>query len=134
MTDKRECRIVTTVQLARAGTLIASNSFKRASLSTLLTICNGCGAADAKFDFVPDRIYGTYIGYACHIHDFEYSIGTTAKDKRVADKQFRKNLLKLIKLEKKPYKPKFFMKIRANLYYTMVKWRGGSAYWKGKNK
>ena len=133
MTNKKECRIIDTISLTKSGILIASTAFKTSSLSTLLTICNGCGAADAKFDFVPDRIYGTYIGYACHIHDFEYSIGTTNKDRKRADKEFRKNLYKLIDLEDKPYKPKPLMKFRARVYYTLVRWRGGSAFWAGKN-
>ena len=43
-------------QLAISGVLYAPNGFKLASEQELDDICNGCGAANAKFDFVPDSI------------------------------------------------------------------------------
>ena len=127
-------RLLKTVNMAISGVLYAPVTFKDAHINELMAVCNGCGAAGAKFDFVPDRIWGTYIGHACNIHDWMYHEGRVAKDKRIADKWFRKNLMKLIKIEDKPYKPKFFMRIRALAYYAGVKYRGKKAFWKGKDK
>ena len=124
--------ITTALHLARIDQLIAPESFKEASVHELVLVCNGCGAANAKFDFVPDRIYGTYIGWACIIHDWQYFKGLTAKDKRIADKAFRKNLIKIIKREEKWYKPKLLMRSRALGYYLGVKMFGDKAYWEGK--
>ena len=116
-----------------SGILFAPTSFKLASLETLEDICNGCGAANAKFDFVPDRIYGTCITYACHIHDFMYSEGVTIEDKEEADRVFLNNMFRLIELDKhKWYKPTKLQRIRAKEYYQAVNYFGASAYWSGK--
>ena len=125
-------RLLKTAILAKDGTLYAPKSFKDASYYELNLVCNGCGAADAKFDFIPDRIYGTYIGHACHIHDWMYDQGATAQDKIVADDWFFENLKSLIDREKAWYKPKILMKWRAKKYYLAVKKFGDGAYWKGK--
>ena len=132
--SKKELRVTQALHLARTDQLIAPESFKLASVHELVLVCNGCGAANAKFDFVPDRIYGTYIGWACIIHDWQYFEGVTAKDKRIADKVFRKNLIKIIQREEKWYKPKLLMRSRALGYYLGVKFFGDGAYWNGKNK
>ena len=104
-------------------------------MEELQLICNGCGSASAKFDFVPDRIWGTYIGHACNVHDWEYEYGTDNSDKEAADRAMRNNTLRLIDIDcaEKWYKPKTLMHLRAQFYYTMVCWRGGPAFWKGKN-
>jgi len=125
-------RLLRTAILARDGTLYAPQSFKDATYYELNLVCNGCGAGDAKFDFVPDRIYGTYIGHACHIHDWMYDEGLTANDKVVADKQFLVNMEKLISRDTAWYKPKFLMIQRAIKYYLAVKKFGDKAFWKGK--
>lgn len=117
--------------LAREGKLESLDSFKTATFEELNEVCNGCGAADAKFDFVPDKIWGTYIGYACHIHDWEYDKGVTEEDKIKADKRFKDNLFRIISWGKW-YKPKPLQKARAYLYYLGVKEKGHDAYWKDK--
>jgi len=119
--------------MAVSGILFAPTGFKLASLDTLKAVCNGCGAANAKFDFVPDKIYGTCITYACHIHDFMYSMGATIEDKQEADRVFLNNMFRLIERDKhKWYKPTKLQRIRAKEYYRAVDWFGGSAYWAGK--
>ena len=123
-----------TLQLAKNKILYAPDSFKVASLYELNLVCNGCGAADAKFDFVPDKIYGTYIGYACHIHDWMYDEGETLEAKDEADRVFLNNLLRIIKLKDKWYKPTALMRVRAREYYLGVKYFGGPAYWAGKKQ
>jgi len=93
---------------------------------------NGCGAAGAKFDFVPDTIYGIYIGEACAVHDFMYHVGRSIEDKEEADRVFLNNLLRLIDKRKPWYVPKFLCRIRCRNYYRAVKYFGGPAFWKTK--
>ena len=119
--------------MAINGILFAPTGFKLASIESLSKICNGCGAANAKFDFVPDRIYGTCITYACHIHDFMYNEGRTIEDKQEADRVFLNNMFRLIERDKhKFYKPAWLQRIRAKSYYKAVDLFGGSAFWAGK--
>ena len=119
--------------LAREGKLDSCVGFKSATFEELNEACNGCGAANAKFDFVPDRIWGTYIGYACHIHDWDYDKGITEEDKMQADKRFLRNLVEIINWGPW-YKPKLLQRFRAYLYYLAVNKKGHSAYWEGKVK
>ena len=122
------------IKLAAAGALYAPASFKAASYNELKRVCNGCGAANAKFDFIPDRIYGTHIGSACNIHDWMYEVGSTIEDKDEADRVMLNNLYRLIERDKhKWYKPTFLQRQRALKYYFFVKHLGGSAFWSGKN-
>jgi len=125
-------RLKKTLKLAHEGKLYAPKSFKIASVYELRLVCNGCGAADAKFDFIPDTIYFTYIGYACHIHDWMYDEGETIEDKERADRIFLNNLYRIIKIENAWWKPTFLMRQRALKYYLAVKHFGGDAFWSGK--
>lgn len=124
------------LQLTKArvitGLLYGPASFKTASLKTLNEVCNGCGAASAKFDFVPDTIYGMYIGHACNVHDWMYNEGRTLEDKKEADRVMLNNILRLIDFHPKWYRPKFLMRRRAKKYYYAVKCFGGPAFWAGK--
>ena len=123
-----------TLELAQAGVLYAPASFLTASIEELERVCNGCGAANTKFDFVPDRIYGTYIGHACQVHDWQYDIGRSIEDKEEADRVFLNNMYRLIERDKhKWYKPTWAQRIRAREYYQAVQHFGGSAFWSGKN-
>lgn len=97
------------------------------------TICNGCGAAGAKFDFVPDTIYGLRITEACFIHDYAYHIGRTAEDKVAADLQFLNNLMTIINT-KSHWSLKALRRWRAMTYYTAVCDKGHAAFWEGKKR
>lgn len=127
-------KLLETQNLARIGVLSAPASFLAAPLSELERVCNGCGAENAKFDFVPDKIYGTYVGHACHIHDWGYEFGHTVEDKDEEDRRMRNNLLRIVDREckKKWYKPKFLMRRRVAKYYWAVQMFGGPAFWAGK--
>lgn len=132
--NKQEVQLLRTKRLVIQGKLFAPVSFKTLPIITLMEICNGCGAANAKFDFVPDKIYGTYIGYACHIHDFMYNEGKTIEDKDEADRIMRNNMLRLIDMDShKWWKPTKLQRIRASIYYWTVQQLGGPAYWADKN-
>ena len=94
-------------------------------------IVNGCGAANARFDFVPDHIWGLRITEVCNIHDYMYNVGENNEDKEVADRVFLNNLIRLINA--KGGALKYLRRIRAREYYMAVKHFGGSAFWDGKN-
>jgi len=94
-------------------------------------ICNGCGSAKAKFDFVPDTIYGLNITEACYIHDYGYHIGLTMDDKKAADTQFLQNMLTIINT-KSAWIMKWPRRWRAMTYYSAVCDKGHDAFWHGK--
>lgn len=119
-------------RLARSGALFAPASFKSAPMSQLETICNGCGAANAKFDFVPDTVYGLSIAAACNIHDFMYNEGRSIEDKEEADRVMLNNMLRLIKRANVWYSPSALRRRRALKYYEAVDAFGGPAFWAGK--
>jgi len=107
-------------------------SYTDASKGQRDAICNGCGAANAKFDFVPDTIYGLCITPACNIHDWMYDeAGPDIVFKREADRVFLNNILRII--EDKGGFLKFLRRRRALKYYLAVKYLGGLAFWKDKN-
>lgn len=131
MSTKRQ-KLQRTITLIAQGILTAPPAFCAATMDELKAICNGCGSASAKFDFVPDTIWGVYIGEACMIHDFEYHAGRTEQDKATADWNFLKNLIKVIRHKSKWYSPTFVMCCRAMVYYYLVSKHGSSAFWAGK--
>ena len=118
--------------LAQAGTLFAPNDFLLASQGLLLGRCNGCGAEDSWFR-PPETMYGTSILAACIIHDWMYSVGTCLEDKEEADRVFLNNMFRLIDRDNEWYKPTFAQRRRALKYYEAVKYKGGPAFWAGKN-
>lgn len=112
--------------------LYKPHSYVKASCAQRKKICNGCGATNAKFDFVPDSIYGLKITQACNIHDWMYHEGKTIADKAEADRVFLNNLLRLIEAgSRRLLKP--FRRRRALKYYEAVIAYGGPAYWSNKN-
>lgn len=97
-------------------------------------VCNGCGAAGAKFDFIPDTIYGLPIQEACFRHDWRYAVGNTLEEKGEADSEFLHNLMALIQNA-----PGFWNKAlrmprrrRALKYYEAVVAFGDAAFFAGK--
>lgn len=130
--SKKAKRLQRTQELVALGVLQAPIEFATAKLYELDLVCNGCGAAGAKFDFIPDTIWGIYIGEACHIHDWQYHEGLSQKDKDDADWQFLKNLISLIRYKSKWYSPTLLMCARASLYYWAVQKHGDKAFWNGK--
>ena len=105
-------------------------SYVRANQAKRNRVCNGCGSANAKFDFVPDTIWWLDIQEVCHIHDWMYHYGKTIEDKKEADRVMLNNMLRLIEAGNKYLKP--FRRRRALKYYEMVVAFGGPAFWSGK--
>lgn len=97
----------------------------------LFKIVNGCGAAGAKFDFVPDTILFLPIKHACYIHDFDYSVGKTLEDKYKADFRFLCNIIAIINAESVWFL-KWPRRQRALTYYNSVCDMGHKAFWAGK--
>lgn len=110
--------------------LFALKSYSQASEYKRGAVCNGCGAANSKFNFVPNTMYGLNINAACNVHDWSYHKGETWQDKFSADLVFLCNLLIIITrhggwLRWPRYK-------RALKYWMAVHEKGASAYWVGK--
>lgn len=110
--------------------LFEPESYSLATCEEKQQICNGCGAANSKFDFVPDKIYGLLITPACNIHDWMYHKGKTIEDKEQADRVFLNNMLRIIEASKYF---KGLKRRRALKYYEAVTCLGGPAYWSGKH-
>lgn len=97
----------------------------------IFAICNGCGSAQAKFDFVPDTIYGLSIAPACYIHDWEYATGTTQEHKDMADIRFLTNMLKIIE-NNSGWGIAWLRRRRAYKYFDAVRAFGDDAFYKGE--
>jgi hypothetical protein len=120
-------------KMAQDGVISASKSFKKATWLQLVEYCNGCGASGSWFR-PPAYIWGVWIGPACISHDWDYTFGTTEFGKLKADWRMYKNIIKLLidgELLSK-WKPLYFMKNRAWVYYRSVRRFGKTAYWKNK--
>jgi len=97
-------------------------------------ICNGCGSAQSKFDFVPDTVYGLSMREACYRHDYAYHWGKTEAHKRAADRQFLANMLTIIEQQSSNSIIAISRSLRAIKYYIAVRDHGHSAFWAGKQR
>lgn len=120
--------------MAQDGLIYAPKSFKSATWLQLVEYCNGCGAADSWFR-PPAYFWGTWIGAACIVHDWYYSISKTVWGKLRSDWIMYKNIIKLVVADEAIHwwKPLTLQKSRAWVYYQSVRKFGDKAYWKGKN-
>lgn len=116
-----------------SGPLEAPPGYDELSDVERFVICNGCGAANSKFDFIPDTLWGLPIKEACYRHDYAYHIGKTEEDKKKADEQFLRNMLTLINTQSTPLL-KWPRRWRAMTYYSAVCDKGHKAFWAGKKK
>jgi hypothetical protein len=110
-----------------------TKSFVEASDTDRAIICNGCGSAKAKFDFVPDSIYGLLISDACDQHDWDYHFGLTEFDRFLADVRFLVNMVIIIN-SRSVAVLKAMRFYRATTYFIAVRLKGGKAFWYGKEK
>ena len=109
------------------ASLVVPDEYLAATPELLREICNGCGSAGAKFDFVPDTIYGLNINPACDPHDWEYHYGVSEEDKKRGDGLFYTNMLRLI--EAQGGLLEWPRKRRALKYYMAVKHLGHEAFY-----
>jgi len=120
---------------AVAGDLLASPSFIAATPEQIAATVNGCGDSGAKFDFVPESIYGLRVSWACYVHDWDYLEGETLEDKSNADYRFLRNMLWLVERERGFVAAvlRLFRRRRALVYYEAVVEFGHTAFWRGKD-
>lgn len=112
--------------------LCSSLSYRKASCAQREAVCNGCGSARAKFDFVPDSIWGLSIEEACDNHDWDYHEGEIFDDKVVADRTWLNNMLRIIDARSKSKIIRNIRRNRAHVMYKLVCKYGGPAFWNGK--
>lgn len=113
--------------------IFAPDDFWDASQEERDVICNGCGSSQAKFDFVPDTIYGLSVKLACHIHDWMYYHAEASEEARYeADRVLRNNLFRII--ENHGGWLRLLRRRRVWKYYRSVRMFGGAAFWANKNK
>ena len=119
--------LLLTVDLVSRGKLYCRREFLETPIEDLLLICNGCGAANAKFDFVPDSIWGLWVGPVCNVHDFDYHHGTTERDRLQADIYMLLNLIRTIEAKSARWlRP--IRRMRALSYYQAVREFGRDAF------
>ncbi len=112
--------------------LSCSPSYLEACSELRDAVCNGCGSANAKFDLVPNTVYGVSIAEACNIHDWDYYIGKTNEDKELADRRMRNNGVRIVDGQSANTLSRWLRRKRVLSYYLAVKHFGGPAFWKGK--
>jgi len=110
--------------------LYAPPTYKEATDAEIQQVVNGCGAAGAKFDFVPDSLLGLSIKECCHRHDWMYNEGRTIEDKDEADRAWRNNMLR--EIERGSWWLKRPRRFLARRYFNAVHYFGGPAYWANK--
>lgn len=121
-----------TIKSVKDGFLSAPDSFLAADYADLFAATSGCGTARAKYDFVPDNLWGLYIGQACYIHDWRYREGKTNLDREIADREFRDNMLKIVERESHGFLKPLRRRRAFTLYKRVVK-RGEPAFLANKN-
>jgi len=87
-----------------------------------------CGAENARFDFVPDTIWGISIKKSCCIHDDRFERGGDIKDFESGNREFLGNMLIEIEVGMKWYTPTFLARRRAMDYYEGVTRAGESSF------
>jgi len=113
--------------------LFAPMAYWNTSRVARAEICNGCGPGKLGDFLVPDTLWGLCVTPACNIHDWMYAMGETIEDKKVADRTFLNNLLRIVDANTRFWPLRKLRRLRAYTYYRAVKYGGGPAYWAGKN-
>ena len=88
-------------------------------------ISNGCGGKGSKFK----PPYRLFFEASCDIHDINYYIGITSKDRKDADKGLLKYMKRDVTRIFKWYNPKrYYYLIWCYLYYLTVRLFGGKNF------
>lgn len=89
---------------------------------------NGCGPQGLfGIDLVPDKFIGLPdFEVAGDLHDFRYYIGGTKKDKLKADRELRRNMLKLVAQYSLVERAR--MRVISELYYLAVRIGGNKCF------
>lgn len=106
-------------------------SYKQLTPEQKKEICNGAGAAGQWIScFIPNTMYGLNCVEAFNIHDYDYHVGVTREDKKIADRRLLENLMIII--NHKGGWLQFLRRRRAMKYYEAVHHKGDEAFFKGK--
>ena len=127
MSKSKLSNVITTIRLVEHNRLEAHPSFLDAGFENIFPNVNGCGAAGAKFDFVPDTIWGLSVISCCIIHDWDYHYGKTRKEKRAADIRFLVNMILTI-IDNSNWIMKIARVERAVKYFLAVNLKGDKAF------
>ena len=117
-----------TISELKGYKLYAPSEFWELSTDERNRISNGCGAASAAIDYVPDTIFGLNISASCDIHDFGYYLGGTEQDKFIADLFLLINTLQIIKQHGGWKFMKALRYSRAIKYFYAVDFYGDDAF------
>ena len=85
-------------------------------------ICNGIGAASGITKNLPSTIWGLDCSVAGDIHDYDYYIGGTVTDRRIADLVFLHNLY--IVIDEGIWLLQGVRKMRARTYFAVLRLGG----------
>lgn len=108
--------------------LDAPASYWTVDEATLDMMTGGCGPGQFGNHGWFDRAWGVNIKAACSIHDYEYAIGKTIKEKNRADERFLINMLKVIRIESSWKFLRVVRNQRALTYYDLVSMNGLDAF------
>jgi len=112
--------------------LVAFDSYWQAAAKLLATMTGGCGAESARFDLVPDTVWGLCIKPACNIHDYMYAVGKTLAEKIQADSIFLYNMNRIVECTGGALE--WPRKRRVYKYFLAVKYKGHAAFWENKDR
>lgn len=98
---------------------------------------NGIGGKGCWYNkLIPNTVYRLDISLASGPHDIAYHFGFSETDRKLADKQFLRNMCKIIEKESTFWTKwtglDFLRKRRAYKYYLAVRIFGGKAFWENK--
>lgn len=129
---KRRCTPAEAQQMVRDGIISSHYSFTQASEKELDAVCNGCGAMGSWLR-PPKTMWGTCVEASCQVHDWDFHIGVSEADRLAGDVQMLNNYYRLINLDKhKWYKPTRLQRVRAKIYYRIVRHFGKKSFYKNK--
>jgi len=113
-------------------TLESTAAYKALTPEEKAKIVNGAGAADQWISsFIPNTMYGLDVTECFNIHDFDYHVGVSRKDKNVADRRLLENLMIAINANS-GFIMGMLRRRRALKYYEAVHKFGDDAFFKNK--
>ena len=103
-------------------------------------ICNGARPAwlsEMLPDFIEDPVtpyFDLDFYQPASKHDVDYFEGCTKKDKKIADKEFKKAMKRAIKKAGHPWYTRWFYYYKMWQYFKLVSWFGDSSFYFAKKK
>ena len=112
-----------------------SSSFLKASNKKITDNWNGIGAAGKWYNkYIPKSILFLNVQLPSCPHDWDYKVYRTLAKKRKADRNLLRNLLIWVRRHTDNRWLLRLREIGCYKYYLAVKYAGGEAFWKNKNR